>query len=278
MNEWKCPLDNIDSDIRELVKIALNSDMHPYMSCSGSYKDHKNSPAIPVYGFIEVLDSEHIREIIAILINNKNFTCKIKKAPEASFYGNKLPEGLRFEIDFENARGKVGQELRQLFNDVVLGRRSMPSDKKKVDSICKLLSEFSVKDGSQIGFSFNSPRIDTRTPSKDNYAIEISGRKDMQSLIDEINNNTDGIEQDENLCTIYGSEIATIGAVLKKVIMTYKRLPNLEKGRNNRQLILPTREDVFLKRYNSHIKEARADSDTIDISVKYLDISQFLDL
>ena len=278
MEEWKCPLNELDNDIRELVEIALNNGMRPYMSCSGSYRDHKGKSAIPICGCVELLDSEFIREVIAILLNNKNFSCKIKKAPRTNFYGNELPEGLRFEIDFENAKGNVGQELKQLFNDVILGRRSLPYDREKVESICELLSTFDVKDGSQIAFYFNAPRIDVTNPEKDNYAIEINGRKNTQSLIDEINNNVDGIEQDEKLCTIYGSDIITIGAVLKKAIITYPKLPYLGKGIKNRSLTLPNREDFLLKQYNSHIDEARADSDSGNYNIKYFDIDDLFNL
>lgn len=277
MKEWKCSLNELDNDIRELVEIALNNGMQPYMSCSGSYRDHKDKSSIPVCGCIELLDSEYIREVIAILLNNKNFSCKIKKAPKTDFYGNELPEGLRFEIDFENAKGNVGQELKQLFNDVILGRRSLPYDREKVNSICELLSTFDVKDGSQIAFYFNAPKIDVTNPEKDNYAIEINGRKNTQSLINEINNNVDGIEQDEKLCTIYGSDIITMGAVLKKTIIAYPKLSYLGKEKN-RRLTLPNREDFLLKQYNSHIDEARIDSDSGNCNIEYFDIDDLFNL
>lgn len=278
MEEWKCPLNEIDNDIRELVEIALNNDMKPYMSCSGSYRDHKDKPTIPICGYIELLDSEYIREVIAILLNNKSFSCKIKKSSRTNFYGNELTDGLRFEIDFENTKGNLGQELKQLFNDVILGKRSLTYDREKVDSICELLNTFDVKDGSQIAFYFNSPRIDIANPEKDNYAIEINGRKNIQSLIDEINNNIDGIEQDEGLCTIYGSDIITMGAILKKVIITYQKLPYLEKGTKNRKFTLPDREDFFIKQYKSHIEEAKENFDNVDYNVEHLDINDFFNL
>ena len=79
MNDWKCPIECIDEDIREVVRLIFNNNMKPYMSCSGSYKDHKDKPYLPETGCIEMLDSELTRELIAVLINDEKYKCSISK-------------------------------------------------------------------------------------------------------------------------------------------------------------------------------------------------------
>ena len=79
MSEWKCPIDSLDSDIREVVRVLYENNMRPYMSCSGSYRDHRNKGFIPECAGIEILDSELTRELIAVLISDKRFKCSIAK-------------------------------------------------------------------------------------------------------------------------------------------------------------------------------------------------------
>ena len=73
MNKWKCPIENLDEDIREVVRLLFNNNMKPYMSCSGSYKDHKEKQYIPESACVEMLDSEATRELMAMLIKDKRF-------------------------------------------------------------------------------------------------------------------------------------------------------------------------------------------------------------
>ena len=142
MNDWICPLDEIDSDIRETVRIAFENGMRPYMSCSGSLKDHDEKGAIPIAGTIELLDSEYIREIMAILIADPNYSCSIRKQGATLFYDNVIPEGLNFELEFPNVCGDEGEKLSQLFTEVVNGRRSLPEQRETIDVICDLINQF----------------------------------------------------------------------------------------------------------------------------------------
>lgn len=68
MKDWKCPVDSLDEDIREVVRILYKNNMKPYMSCSGSYKDHEGKAYIPQSACVEMLDSELTRELMLMSI------------------------------------------------------------------------------------------------------------------------------------------------------------------------------------------------------------------
>ena len=88
MENWKCPIEYIDEDIREVVRILYENDMKPYMSCSGSYKDHKKEAYFVQSACVEMLDSEPTREFMAKLINDNRFKCSISKENACVFYDN----------------------------------------------------------------------------------------------------------------------------------------------------------------------------------------------
>jgi ribonuclease HI len=93
------------------------------MSCSGSYKDHKNisNSYIPHSAVVEMLDSQVAREFIASLIHDKRFKCSIAKSRKCVFYGNDLPNGLMLKINFENIGGNVQGDLLEILQAVIQG-------------------------------------------------------------------------------------------------------------------------------------------------------------
>ena len=192
-----------------------------------------------------------------MLLDNRNFTCSISKEKEREFYDNILPEGLRFKIEFENVRGTIQEELISLFNDIISGKKSIPAQRKNVDVICELVSQFNVKDGSEINFSFNDPNIDTTRINDNNYSIQVTGRKVFEGFTNQFSNTINDIEQDKTSCTVYTSDLATAAAILKKAITDYPLLPPLKKGENNKTIKSQHREYRHLKSYNNNLEEAR---------------------
>ena len=278
MNDWICPLDEIDSDIRDTVRIAFENGMRPYMSCSGSMKDHDSKGAIPIAGTIELLDSEYIREIMAILIADPNYACSIRKQGATLFYDNVLPEGLNFQIEFANVCGDAQEPLSQLFTEVVNGRKAWPKQRKNVDVICDLVNQFDVRNGSTIGFTFNDPNIASNI---ENYSISITGVRDLKDIIQQIEGSVDDIEQGDRNCVIYGSEIITMGAVLRKVVEDYPRAPMMRKVQAHKRSCVAQRRNLFVEKYNDRKDEARASLESVDLQQQYFsidDLNDFFDL
>ena len=258
---WICPIDSLDPDIRELVEYAYYNGLYPYMSCSGSYEDHKDESVFPTCGSIEFLDSEEIREIMAKLLKDKRFACTIIKAPATTCYDNELPEGLRFRIEFENIDGNIQEELLPIFQNTISRLRNNPSygqkksyNRKRVDSICNRLDEFNVNDGhSQLSFSFNPSKCASEYQDAENYAVEINGRRKTEALLDNISsslakNNIDiDVDQKDNTSTIYGRDFNAMVAILKHVSQTYTKLPYLGRGDYNPSKSLP---DNYIDRFN----------------------------
>ena len=120
MENWQCPIEYIDEDIREVVRILYENGMKPYMSCSGSYKDHKGKSVIVQSACVEMLDSGLTRELMAILINDKRFKCSISKESARMFYDNNLPLGFRFKVEFENICGDVSKDLQSILQPFYL--------------------------------------------------------------------------------------------------------------------------------------------------------------
>ena len=179
MNDWKCPIECIDEDIREVVRLIFNNNMKPYLSCSGSYKDHKDKPYFPESAFIEMLDSENTRELLAILINDKRFKISISKEGERVVYDNNLPNGLRFEIEFENICGDMQEELIAIIQTIIQGKKAEAEDRKRIDMVCSLIDTFDTIKNQQITFSFNDEMIIEEGEHNDNYSIKYQDRKSV---------------------------------------------------------------------------------------------------
>ncbi len=286
MNDWICPIEAIDADIREVVRIAYENDMRPYMSCSGSVKDHEGKGAIPIAGSVETLDSEYIREIIAILIDDPRYACSIRKQGATRFYDNILPEGLNFQLEFENACGDVQTDLSQLFTDVINGRRALPQQRKNIDFICDLVSQFDVRSGSKICFTFNDPKVLAGKENLGNYAITVTGPKNIESITSQIEGLVEDIEQENRTCKIYGSDSVAMTGILKKVVEEYPRVPSLRPGERLKVGKSTTpRVDLFFERYNEGktvLKERELNSDLFTeenyFSISPEDLLDFFDL
>lgn len=277
MNDWICPLDEIDSDIRETVRIAFENGMRPYMSCSGSLKDHDEKGAIPIAGTIELLDSEYIREIMAILIADPNYSCSIRKQGATLFYDNVIPEGLNFELEFPNVCGDEGEKLSQLFTEVVNGRRSLPEQRETIDVICDLINQFDVRSGATIGFTFNDSNVILGKENAENYSIKVRGPKELDEMIEQIESNVDDIEQRDRTCTVYGSNLITMATVLKKMVDDYPKAPSIKRGKTPKSKENSQRKNRFVDSYNERLNEARSNLESIDFRSESFSVSDLMD-
>ena len=149
MKNWQCPIEQLDEDIREIVRKLYENGMKPYMSCSGSYKDHSGESAIPQAACVEMLDSELTRELMACLINDERFKCSISKENACAFYDNNLPLGFRFKIEFENICGDVSKDLESVLDGIVKGIKSNLADRKKIDAVCEFIDTLDVSKGNK---------------------------------------------------------------------------------------------------------------------------------
>lgn len=218
MNNWKCPIENLDEDIREVVRLLFNNNMKPYMSCSGSYKDHKEKQYIPESACVEMLDSEATRELMAMLIKDKRFKCSIAKERERVIYDNDLPNGLRFMIEFENICGEMQKELMAIIQSISHGKKTDIKEREKIDVVCNLIDTFDVIDDSQIMFSFNDEMMLEGKEDEDNYSIEIRDRTDFEDYFTLIDHAIEGYEQDENRTKFYGNDFLNLSSTLRKII------------------------------------------------------------
>ena len=258
MNEWKCPIEYIDEDIREIVKLIYNNNMKPYNSCSGSYKDHKDESLWPESASIEMLDSELTRELIAILIKDKRFKCSISKERECVLYDNKLPEGLRFKIEFENICGDMQQVLMMFMQSVIQAKKTEIGNREEIDIVCDLIDAFDVTHGNQIQFSFNDEMRLEDHENEDNYSIEIKDKRKFEGLGKSINHVINGFIQDESKCKIYGNDFLSMISVLKKIRMDYYKAPRLNPGEEAQVFQLGSkRVNKFTEGYNERIKTAQ---------------------
>ena len=258
MNNWKCPIEDIDEDIREVVRLIFDNSMKPYMSCSGSYKDHKDKPYFPESACIEMLDSEYTRELLAILINDKRFKISISKAGERVVYDNNLPEGLRFKIEFENICGDMQEELTAIIQTIICGKKAEVGDRKRIDLVCNLIDTFNVIKNHEIMFSFNDEMIIEEGEHDDNYSIKIKDKKRFEDYYPTISHAIDGFEQDESGCKFYGSDFLSMLSVLKKIIMDYNQIKTVMEGEKLHLVQLNSKRiNRFTANYNEKIKSAQ---------------------
>ena len=258
MDNWKCPIEDLDEDIREVVRLIFNNNMKPYMSCSGSYKDHKDKPYFPESACIEMLDSENARELLAILINDKRFKCSISKEGEQVVYDNNLPKGLRFKVEFENVCGEMQEELIIIIQTIIQCKKAEVDDRKKIDMVCSLIDTFDAIKNHQIMFSFNDEMIIEEGEHDDNYSIKIQDKKNFEDYYTTINHAIDGFEQDESGCKLYGSDFISMIAVLRKTIMDYDQIETVMQGEELHLVQLNSnRINRFTANYNKKIKTAQ---------------------
>ena len=258
MNDWKCPIEDIDEDIRELVKILFIHNMKPYMSCSGSYKDHKNKSYLPECASIEILDSNVARELIAILIKDKRFKISIFKERERVIYDNHLPNGLRFKIEFENICGETQKDLMIMILSMIHGEKAEDYDRQKIDMVCSLIDACVATMDSQLVFSFNDEMIVEGKENDDNYSIKIQDKKNFGEYYTLINHAVDGFEQDERASKFYGSDFLKVLSTLRKIILDYHQIPRLNPGEKiNLVKSGITRINRFTMDYNEKIKAAQ---------------------
>lgn len=253
MNDWKCPIECIDEDIREVVRLIFNNNMKPYLSCSGSYKDHKDKPYFPESAFIEMLDSENTRELLAILINDKRFKISISKEGERVVYDNNLPNGLRFEIEFENICGDMQEELIAIIQTIIQGKKAEAEDRKRIDMVCSLIDTFDTIKNQQITFSFNDEMIIEEGEHNDNYSIKYQDKKNFKEYYSTISHAIDGFEQDESGCKIYGSDFLSMLSVLRKIIMDYDQIETVMQGEEV-HLVQPNSKRINRFRVNCNEK------------------------
>lgn len=262
MENWQCPIDYIDEDVREIVRILYQNGMRPYMSCSGSYKDHKNKSTIVQSGCVEMLDSELTREFISQLINDKRFKCSISKESEREFYDNTLPLGFRFKVEFENICGDASIALQDVLESVVAGREAKKEDRKKVDAVCELIDTFEIDGEDGVAFSFNDEMVLPGKENEDNYSIAIKGKKKLKGIREELSQTTDGFVQTQHQSKLIGKDFITMLAILKKLGIEYPNIPEYKRNENILDINEGTRIDKFMACYNEKVKIARNELET----------------
>ena len=248
--------------------------MKPYMSCSGSYKDHNNKGVWPQCGCIEMLDSELARELMAKLIRDKRFKCTIIKEGERIFYDNTLPLGLRLVISFENICGNIQTELLGILQAVVKGEKAEPDDKDMVDRVCEFINSFPVPtnddkstnfkiNGNRIEFSFNDEMVKEGEEDKDNYSIEIFDTRDFESYIKTIKPPVEDFIQNKKGCKIFASDFISAYRTLKHIVMNYDTLKPIVTPKE----VLPTqkRVDRFLSETMRKFDTAKATFESMSI-------------
>lgn len=258
MDNWKCPIEDIDEDIREVVKLLYDNNMKPYMSCSGSYKDHKDKPCWPESACIEMLDSELARELMAMLIKDKRFKCSVSKERKCVFYDNNLPSGFRFKIEFENICGEMKQVLMKMVQSIIKGEKAEIDGRKRIDMVCSLIDAFDVSNGNKIGFSFNDEMEKQGEEDENNYSIEIQDNRDFERFGEDISHAIDEFMQDESKCKIYGTDFLSMLSVLRKIRMDYYQIPRLSPGVRPQAISLKSRRtNRFTDGNNEKMKAAR---------------------
>ena len=257
MGNWQCPIEYIDEDIREVVRILYENGMKPYMSCSGSYKDHKQKSVIVQSACVEMLDSELTREFMAILINDKRFKCSISKENAREFYDNHLPLGFRFIVSFENICGDVSKDLQSILEDAVKGMKSNIEDRKKIDAVCELINTFDVSKGNSIAFSFNDEMVNPVKAEGYNYSITIRDQKDLGNFKSDFGKSLDGFFQDQYESRFFGSDFVTMLIFLKKVGTEYSEIPMLKPGQKPRCIVDGSRIDKFMSSHTEKTELAK---------------------
>ena len=250
MENWRCPIEYIDEDVREVVRILYENGMKPYMSCSGSYKDHKGKSCIVQSGCVEMLDSELTRELMAMLINDRRFKCSISKENARDFYDNHLPQGFRFKIEFENICGDVSKDLQSILEGLVKGMRANIEDRKKIDAVCELINTFDVSKGNIISFGFNDEMVNPAKTEGDNYSITIADQKDFGDFNRDFGKSLDGFFQNQYESKFLGSDFITMLAFLKKVGIENIKIPRLKHGQQKRCIKDGSRINKFMASYN----------------------------
>ncbi len=246
--EWKCPIDEIDADIREVVKTLLEHGFRPFQSCSGSYKDHRERSAIPSTGLIEILDSEFTRNLIANLSRDKRFCCGIVFEGTRQFYGNKLPEGFRFSISFENIEGNMQDELLSIIQKTIDKSQIPNESRNQVDRVCSVLRKFNVKYNNTIGFVFNDPMLIEGKENEENYSIVIYDRKDSSKFKEYVGELITGIEENSRYgrveCIFYGNNFESMWRALQNIQNNYNKVPVL-RGATAKYSTAETRHSIF---------------------------------
>lgn len=262
MENWKCPIEHLDEDIRDVVRAIYENGMKPYMSCSGSYKDHEGKSVIPQSACVEMLDSELTRQLIASLISDKRFKCSISKENACVFYGNQLPVGLRFKIEFENICGDVSKDLQSVFQEILKGKKTDTEDRRKIDAVCELIDTFDVNKGNSITFSFNDEMINPTRVEEDNYSITISDEKDFEALKSNLSKTLGGFIQNEYRCRFLGNDYITMLAFLRKLGIEYPQIPRLKPGQKPRRIVDESRIDKFMFLYSEKAEVAKFELET----------------
>ena len=261
MAKWQCPIEDIDEDIRDVVRILYENDMKPYMSCSGSYKDHRGQSVIVQSACVEMLDSELTRELIARLINDKRFKCSISKENSRGFYGNHLPLGFRFKVEFENICGDVSKDLQSVLEDLIKGKRSNQKDRNKIDAVCKVTDGFHVSRDASITFGFNDEMIEPDKTDEDNYSITIREQKDVAGFKNDLGKSIEGFIQTQYESRFLGSDFITMLAILKRLRIEYPKIPRLKHGQKAMRVEDKSRIDKFMCSYDEKIQLAKAKLD-----------------
>lgn len=257
MENWQCPVEHLDEDIRDVVRILFENGMKPYMSCSGSYKDHERKSAIQQSACVEMLDSELTRQFMARLINDKRFKCSISKENACEFYDNQLPVGFRFKIEFENICGDVSKDLQSVLQEIVKGKEPNIEDRKKIDAVCELIETFDVSNGNNIAFSFNDEMVNPARSEEDNYSITISDKKDFEGLKSDFGKSLDGFIQNEYKTKFFGNDYIMMLAFLKKIGIEYSQIPMLKPGQKPRHIVDESRIDKFMSLYSEKLELAK---------------------
>ena len=169
-----------------------------------------------------------------------------------------MPNGLRFRIQFENINGELQEELIAIIQSIIQGKRAEAGDRKKIDMVCSLINIFDATPKQQIMFSFNDEMIIAGGEQADNYAIKIHSRKNLERYFETINYETSGFEQDESGCKVYGYDFLTMLSILRKTIIDYNQIKNIQGSDLHTVKLNPKRINRFIVNYNEKLEAAKA--------------------
>jgi hypothetical protein len=228
MDNWNCPVDELDPGIKEIVQTFYDNGMRPFMSCSGTKLDHDvRRGYIPISASIEFVDSDLSRRLFSRLIDDDRFECSITMSQKDVVYDNHIPDGLKFKIEFANPYGRQAKDLLQITRDTISNSQENSENRGRINLVCTELLKLNTEDGSRMMFEFNNPNL-LPNQTEPNYALEVINgwpHKNLALLQSRTKCPDEEFEvNNDNQITIYSSDFLVATARLKKVMIDYMSL------------------------------------------------------
>ena len=142
--EAKMLVSGLDKEVEEIVNILNENGMRPFASCDGTIKGHladgeKNKHDVSL-GYINMLDSDKVRDLFAILQEDDSYQLMITAQADGKLYGNEI-KGLRYGIYFDNLKGGKVQELTQKLTDYLSGNiKPSKEQRARIDEASRLVN------------------------------------------------------------------------------------------------------------------------------------------